>query len=289
MKHMSQSVQASSTSAYFSFGTPSSSPVGPLSIRSNSRGKESHRLKQRRQPWQMSKTRSISFSRAASSQNQGSCQPRGKRTGASRLPSRMVLKLLGQRRNLSRDEKGDPRGSPFESHLALGHRVEGLLEAAGVALLSLRQRLEPVGDLAEAFFARSAGHARVHVGVLVRLAGNCGLEVVVGWADREASGRIAAHLEELEMTVRVAGFAFGGRAEHDGDIVVAFDVGLLCEVQVTAVGLALAGERCLQVAFGLRSLEICHRPSPLPSTNANVFTARILGSRDRQSSSLEQF
>jgi len=53
------------------------SPVGPLSIRSNRRGKESHRLKQRRQPWQISKTRSISFSSAASSQNQGFCQSSG--------------------------------------------------------------------------------------------------------------------------------------------------------------------------------------------------------------------
>jgi len=47
---MSQRVQASATSAYFSFGTPSSSPVGPSSIMSNSLGKLSHRLKHRRQP-----------------------------------------------------------------------------------------------------------------------------------------------------------------------------------------------------------------------------------------------
>jgi hypothetical protein len=96
MKHMSQSVQACSTVAYFSFGTPSSSPVGPLSIRSNSRGKESHRLKQRRQPWQMSKMRAISCSRAASSQNQGLRQSMGSRVGASRLPSRMVFESVFQ-------------------------------------------------------------------------------------------------------------------------------------------------------------------------------------------------
>src|SRR5215471_442755 len=108
MKHMSQSVQASSTSAYFSFGTPSSSPDGPLSIRSNRRGKESQRLKQRRQPWQISKTRSISFSSAFSSQNQGLCQSRGKRVGASRLPSRIVQFA----RDRGRTKKGDPSRVP---------------------------------------------------------------------------------------------------------------------------------------------------------------------------------
>ncbi len=49
MKHMSHSVQASTTVPSLSLGTASSSPLDELSIRSNSRGNESHRLKQRRQ------------------------------------------------------------------------------------------------------------------------------------------------------------------------------------------------------------------------------------------------
>jgi NAD/NADP transhydrogenase alpha subunit len=57
------------------------------------------------------------------------------------------------------------------------------------------------------------------------------------------------------MAVGVAGFAFGGRAEHGGNIVVAFDVGLLCEIEVTAVGLAFTSERGLEVFLGLRSLQ----------------------------------
>src|SRR5918912_2202330 len=48
--------------------------------------------------------------------------------------------------------------------------VERLLEAVGVAALGFRQRLEPVGDLAEALVARLLRHARIHVGVFVRLA-----------------------------------------------------------------------------------------------------------------------
>src|SRR5580698_1197223 len=159
---------------------------------------------------------------------------------------------------MGRTKKGTRTGPLCTVTGVLRHRVESLLEAASVALLGLRQGLEPVGNLAEAFLARRAGHARVHVGVLVRLACDRGLEVVAGLADRQAGRRVAAHLEELEMAVRMAGLALGGRAEDHGDVVVAFDVGLLCEIEVAAVGLALAGKRRLQIVFGLGSLEVRH-------------------------------
>ena len=45
----------------------------------------------------------------------------------------------------------------------------------------------------------------------------------------------------------VAGLALGGGAEHGGDIVIAFDVGLLREIEVATVGLAFASEGVLQV------------------------------------------
>ena len=53
------------------------------------------------------------------------------------------------------------------------------------------------------------------------------------------------------MTERVTGLAFGDRAEQRGDVGVALDVGLLREVEVAAVGLALARERFLEVVVGL--------------------------------------
>ena len=56
------------------------------------------------------------------------------------------------------------------------------------------------------------------------------------------------------MAVRMAGLAFGGGAEHGGDVVVAFDIGLLREIEIAAVGLAFAGERVLQILLGLRCL-----------------------------------
>src|SRR6266403_2081794 len=64
---------------------------------------------------------------------------------------------------------------PFRSK-----RVERLLEAAGMRLPGFGERLEPVGDLVEAFLTGGAGHARKHVGVFVGLAGDRGLEVVAG-------------------------------------------------------------------------------------------------------------
>ena len=83
------------------------------------------------------------------------------------------------------------------------------------------------------------------------LAGDGRLEIELGAADGEPGRRVANRLHEFEMAMRVAGLAFGGRAEDGGDVVVAFDVGLLSEVEVTAVGLAFTGERGLQVTFGL--------------------------------------
>src|SRR6266403_1270891 len=92
-------------------------------------------------------------------------------------------------------------------------------------LPSLGERLEPVGDLVEAFLAGHARHARIQVGVFV-------------------------------------GLARGSRAEHGSDIVEALDVGLLGEIEIAAARLAFAGERFLQILLGLGSLERRHVPFP---------------------------
>src|SRR5579859_4406478 len=83
--------------------------------------------------------------------------------------------------------------------------VEHLREAARVALLGLRERLEPLGDVVEALFAGRLRHAGVHRLVLVRLAGDRGLQVLLGVADGEVRRRIAHLLEVVEVAVRVAG------------------------------------------------------------------------------------
>ena len=120
-----------------------------------------------------------------------------------------------------------PRASSRQRELRFAsERIERLLEPVGVRALRLGERLEPVGDFLEAFVARLLRHARVHVGVLVRLAGDRRLQVRRRRTDRQTRRRIADGLEVFQVAVRVAGLAFGRRAEHSGDVVEAFDVRL---------------------------------------------------------------
>src|SRR5690606_38571495 len=96
--------------------------------------------------------------------------------------------------------------------------VEQRLEASSVRLLCLGQRLEPVGDLGEALFARRLGHARVHVGVLVGLASYRRLEVARRVADGKIRRRIADLLEVVQMPVGMSGFALSGLSEVARDL-----------------------------------------------------------------------
>ena len=127
--------------------------------------------------------------------------------------------------------------------------VQRLLKAVGVRALSLGQGLEPVRYFVEALFAGALRHARVHVGVLMGLAGDRRLEVQRGGADGEPRRGIAARLQILEVTVRVARLAFGSRAKYRRYIVEALDVRLGCKVQIAAIGLRFAGKRVLSDSF----------------------------------------
>src|SRR5688572_7328152 len=99
--------------------------------------------------------------------------------------------------------------------------------------LGLGERLEPVGDLGKTLFARLLRHARIHVAVFVRLASDCRLEIVLRFTDGQTRSRIANRLEVFEMAMRVARFALGGRTEYRRHIVVAFDISLGCEIEIT--------------------------------------------------------
>jgi hypothetical protein len=58
------------------------------------------------------------------------------------------------------------------------------------------------------------------------------------------------------LAVSVAGFAFGGRAEHRRNVVLAFNVRLRGEIEVAAISLGFARERGLEVAMGFRAFEL---------------------------------
>src|SRR5690242_6618791 len=149
-----------------------------------------------------------------------------------------------------------------------------LQEAADMRLPGLGERLEPVGDLVEAFLAGNAGHARIHVGVFVGLAGDCGLEDVAGRTDRLAGRWVAHFLEIFEMALRVPGLGLGSRAEHGGEIVEALNVGLLGETEIASVRQALGGNRVLQILLGLGSVERRHVASSTRSEKP--MTARTM-------------
>ena len=72
------------------------------------------------------------------------------------------------------------------------------------------------------------------------------------------------------MAVGVAGLAFGGVPEETGEVRTAFDVGLLGEVDIAAVRLALAGESGLEVLVRLAVPQIGHAWIPLCRRSCGV-------------------
>jgi hypothetical protein len=111
----------------------------------------------------------------------------------------------------------------------------------------------------EAFVACGAREAGVHLGVLVGLAFDRRLQVVGGRADGHARHRVADFGEEVEVTERVTGLTLCHRAEERRDVGVALDVGLLREVEVPAVGLALTRKGFLEVRVRLGAVQLGHQ------------------------------
>src|SRR5436309_4589575 len=145
---------------------------------------------------------------------------------------------------------------------SLAQGLETLGEAAGVRLLGLGERLEPLRDLREALAARGLREARVHLGELVGLALDRRLQVLVGRADRRVGHRVADLLQEVEVPEGVAGLGLRGVAEEPAHVRIALDVRAAREVEVAAVRLRLPGERRLQVVVRFAAPEcLCHHPS----------------------------
>src|SRR5208337_3394626 len=141
----------------------------------------------------MSNTRLSSVSSASASWNFGSCQPRAWRVGASRLPSRPDL--FGPSDTVFPFTQRAPRGARSHHNAPLGRSaglqvIQRLLEAIRVRPFRLGEGLEPIGDLVEAFLSGALRHARVHIRVLVGLAGDGRLAILCGGADRQTGGRI---------------------------------------------------------------------------------------------------
>ena len=165
--------------------------------------------------------RELGIERAASV-NCGERQSIGWRVGASRLPSRrgrlagrVTAALLDARRQARAGRR--PGRARRERRRSVGY-LPSVSSAFWNRFACERSAFASVSNQSaissKPFAARGLGHARIHVRVLVRLAGDRGLQVVARLADRQARGRIADRLEVLEMPVRVARLAFGRRPEH---------------------------------------------------------------------------
>src|SRR5438874_11143032 len=99
-----------------------------------------------------------------------------------------------------------------------------LREPPLMRLLGLGEGLEPLRDLLESLATGRLGEARVHLGELVRLAVDRGLEVLLGRADRQPGHGIPRFLQEVEVPEGVSGLGFRGVAKEAAVVGVAFAV-----------------------------------------------------------------
>src|SRR5947208_1897755 len=157
---------------------------------------------------------------------------------------------------------GDPMSvAPVTSPETQG--LQTLREPPRMRLLGLGEGLEPLRDLLESLATGRLGEARVHLGELVRLAVDRGLEVLLGRADRQSGHGIPRFLQEVEVPEGVSGLGFRGVAKEAADVRVAFDVRAPREIEVPAVRLRFAGKRVLQVVVRTGALEsLGHRVPP---------------------------
>ena len=93
----------------------------------------------------------------------------------------------------------------------------------------------------------------------MRFAVNCRFQIELSVAERQVCGRIADFPQVIQMTVRMARFAFSRIAEVSGDFRIPFDVRDLCKVQVPAIRHRFTGKCVFQVLVSLASLQFCHR------------------------------
>src|SRR5246127_3409273 len=90
-------------------------------------------------------------------------------------------------------------GPAFRMRRSRLEHAARLRETSRVRFLSLGEGLEPVGYFVEALFARRLRHPGIHLGVLVSLAVNGGLQIQRGIANGQTGRRIAGGLQIVKM------------------------------------------------------------------------------------------
>src|SRR2546430_950471 len=127
------------------------------------------------------------------------------------------MRAVSAARSAASPNGGDPMSvAPGTSPETQG--LQTLREPPRMRLLGLGEGLEPLGDLLEPLAPRGLGEARIHLGELVRLAVDRGLEVLLGRADRQPGHRIPRFLQEVEVPEGVSGLGLGGAAKEAADV-----------------------------------------------------------------------
>jgi hypothetical protein len=88
-----------------------------------------------------------------------------------RLPLYFLVLALQERLAFQPRAPDRPQGLFLPVFLRVQH-IQSFLEAARMALLGFRQGLEPIRNFVKTFIARRTCHARIHIRVFVRFAGD---------------------------------------------------------------------------------------------------------------------
>ncbi len=89
----------------------------------------------------------------------------------------------------------------------------------------------------------------------MRLARDGSLKIRRSRTNRQPRCRIPDFFEILEVPVRVTRLAFRSRTEDSRYIVVAFNISLSREIEITAIGLRLARKRVFKISLGLAAFQ----------------------------------
>lgn len=148
-----------------------------------------------------------------------------------------------------------------------------------IDVVGLGHGLHPVADFAEPFSSCGCSEAWIEIDVIVGLARQRARDAVSDFLDRLTRGRVGDFGQQLEMAERMPSGTVGQRPEERCSFRFAFDVGLLGEEAIAHRRLTLASKAQLEVAVGLRRLELWHEPEAIAARPRDVTATHLLPPR----------
>lgn len=90
----------------------------------------------------------------------------------------------------------------------------------------------------------------------MRFASDSGFQIIFRASNGQAGRWITNVSEIVKMAMRTASLTFRSCAKQCSDFCVAFDVSLICEAQVTTIGLAFTRKGGFKIVVGFRMLPL---------------------------------